>query len=502
MRKGKNIGIILILVLLLQCFPIAAVQALPKVTLQLIYDDKVHTYSEEQFFVQINGQTVQSDPPPVILFDCTMIPARAFFEMLQSDVQWDNDNRKVDINYNGNHIVLTIDSVLAQVNGQTSSMVMPAKIINDRTFIPLRFVSENLGFQVGWDGINRIASVQAPVISTPTPTPTPNISVNSIYTESFGTTFRVVITADQAITKFNAFTLDTSANPRYVVDISNAVFPSKNFSQEVNNGYIKAVRASQYQENVVRVVLDLQDDGYALWQPEGKNAIYIDFDPSTAKPSPTIVPSISPSVDPNTKPNATLNPKAANKLVVIDPGHGGSEAGATATYNGKTVLEKDITLAISLKLNTILKNAGVKTHILRTGDQTVDLYERPEIANEMGASLFVSIHCNSFTSSNAYGTETHYDNNDQSAEYGINSKQVAQIVQDELMKKLDTTDRKLKDGSKLVVLRKSNMPSVLVETAFMSNPDDLKRLMDDSFREKVAQAVASGIIRSLNESVK
>ena len=70
------------------------------------------------------------------------------------------------------------------------------------------------------------------------------------------------------------------------------------------------------------------------------------------------------------------------------------------------------------------------------------------------------------------------------------------------MKKLDTTDRKLKDGSKLVVLRKSNMPSVLVETAFMSNPDDLKRLMDDSFREKVAQAVASGIIRSLNESVK
>ena len=73
MRKGKNIGIILILVLLLQCFPIAAVQALPKVTLQLIYDDKVHTYSEEQFFVQINGQTVQSDPPPVILFDCTCL---------------------------------------------------------------------------------------------------------------------------------------------------------------------------------------------------------------------------------------------------------------------------------------------------------------------------------------------------------------------------------------------------------------------------------------------
>lgn len=500
MKKGKNIGILLILVLLLQCFQTIMVQALPNVTLELFYDNQIHTYSEEQFFVKINGQTVESDPPPVILFDCTMIPARAFFEMLQSDVQWDNDNRKVDINYNGTHIVLTIDSVLAEVNGQTSSMMMPAKIINDRTFIPLRFVSENLGFDVDWDGVNRIASVQTPVLSSPEPT-VQTINIDSIYTESFGNTFRVVISSDGMIADYNAFYLDSNNNPRYVIDINNATLPSRSFSQDVNNGYIKAVRASQYKENIVRVVLDLQDDGYALWQPEGQKAIYIDFDTSVAKPSPTVAPSISPSVDPDTKPNVTLNPEAADKLVVIDPGHGGSEPGTDAVYNGQQVLEKDINLAISLKLNTILQNAGVKTYMLRTGDQTVDLYERPEIANQLGASLYVSIHCNSFSSSNAYGTETHYDNNDQSAEYGINSKRVAQIVQEELMKNLDTTDRKLKDGSKLVVLRKSNMPSVLVETAFMSNPDDLNRLMDDSFREKVAQAVANGIIRSLNESI-
>ena len=109
------------------------------------------------------------------------------------------------------------------------------------------------------------------------------------------------------------------------------------------------------------------------------------------------------------RPDYTLHEKAKEKLVVIDPGHGGDEVGSEAKQDGRTIAqEKDINLAISLKLNALLKQAGVKTYMTREDDSTVGLFDRPEIANNLNADLFVSVHSNSFTSPDAYGTETLY----------------------------------------------------------------------------------------------
>lgn len=182
-----------------------------------------------------------------------------------------------------------------------------------------------------------------------------------------------------------------------------------------------------------------------------------------------------------------------NQLVVIDAGHGGSDPGAS--FGG--VYEKDLNLDIAKRLNALLKSKNIDTYMTREDDTFVGLHERANIANELNATLFISIHNNAFHSQ-FKGTETlYYPSRTNSS--GFTGKRFAQLIQKEMVSALGTTDRGIVERPNLVVLKATKMPAALAEVAFLTNSDDLSKLKTEAFRQKAAQAICDAIVKALEE---
>lgn len=185
----------------------------------------------------------------------------------------------------------------------------------------------------------------------------------------------------------------------------------------------------------------------------------------------------------------TEEKKPMAMVIEIDPGHGGNDPGAVGALRTQ---EKDVTLMISKRVAEILRAAGADARLTRDNDKhfstnlSTDLSARAKIANQVGAAVFVSIHCNSSTNWSATGTESyHYPGSTE-------GKKLAECLQKALVPTLGTKDRKVKEEN-FAVLRETNMPAALVELAFISNPQEEELLRDPVFQEKAAQAIAKGI---------
>jgi N-acetylmuramoyl-L-alanine amidase len=174
--------------------------------------------------------------------------------------------------------------------------------------------------------------------------------------------------------------------------------------------------------------------------------------------------------------------------IMIDPGHGGKDPGAIGPSGLK---EKDVNLDIAKRLGEILKVNGITVNYTRTTDIFVDLGDRAAIANRWGANYFVSVHCNAFTDRQAHGTETYcYD-------FGGEGEKLARKVQASLVKATGLRNRADVKKAGFTVLKKTAMPAILVETAFISNPNEEKKLANSAFRQTVANGIASGICEYL-----
>ena len=185
-------------------------------------------------------------------------------------------------------------------------------------------------------------------------------------------------------------------------------------------------------------------------------------------------------------PTVPIDPEKST--IVIDPGHGGSRPGAR--YEG--IAEKDINLAVSKKLETLLKNHGYNVVMTRSTDVDVGLYERADIANAVNADLFVSIHSNAAENRPDYqGIYTYYH---PSSRRGA---RLAQAIQTPLCRMTGRIDRGIKDAD-FVVIRETKMCAVLVEMGFMTNHEELMNLIDDSYQDKLAQGISEGIVSYLN----
>lgn len=191
--------------------------------------------------------------------------------------------------------------------------------------------------------------------------------------------------------------------------------------------------------------------------------------------------------------------KMKQKVIVIDPGHGGSDPGAVfKTADGGQITEKDLNLKISMKLYELLKKAGMKVYMTRTDDRDVGLYERADFANNLNAALFVSVH-NNAGSSWQRGTMTLFYPSVYDKSYGITGERFAQIAQEELLRELGTNDMGVWKRPKLAVLNTTKMPAILAEVSYLTNDSDRANLLDDAFREKAAKALFYSIIRALGE---
>lgn len=168
--------------------------------------------------------------------------------------------------------------------------------------------------------------------------------------------------------------------------------------------------------------------------------------------------------------------------VFLDAGHGGKDPGAV----GNGMKEKDINLSVALKIGNILKNHGVNVGYSRTTDVFVELQDRAIMANNFGADVFVSIHCNAFNNATAQGVETF------SYPGSTNGAKLAKSIQDSIIaSKLYTKDRGTKTAN-FAVLRLTKMPAALVELAFITNTQDAEILRNR--QDDLAVAIAKGIL--------
>ncbi|PSL40664.1 N-acetylmuramoyl-L-alanine amidase [Planomicrobium soli] len=173
------------------------------------------------------------------------------------------------------------------------------------------------------------------------------------------------------------------------------------------------------------------------------------------------------------------------KVVYLDPGHGGKDGGAAA--NG--IVEKDLVLDISLRVEQLLQNAGFTVLMTRRTDIFLELAERTRLANASNADLFVSIHANAFNGS-AKGIETFWYDKHEAEE----SKRLANEIQKNLVEQTGLSDRRVAQGN-YHVIRETEAPSALVEVGFIDNAIDAAKLKLAEYKQRAAEGIFAGILK-------
>ncbi len=193
--------------------------------------------------------------------------------------------------------------------------------------------------------------------------------------------------------------------------------------------------------------------------------------------------------------------------VVLDAGHGGKDGGASSAGG---VIEKEIVLSITKKVEDYLKlqgvkleSAGVTVYLTRDGDYDLaskeakkrkveDLSKRVQIMNSQENGIVVSIHANAINNSSWSGAQTFYDPKK------VENKQLATAIMMSMKNNLQTTTREAKAISSLFILKNSTVPSTLVEIGFLSNPAEAEKLGTEEYQDEIAYAIYEGILSYLD----
>lgn len=182
----------------------------------------------------------------------------------------------------------------------------------------------------------------------------------------------------------------------------------------------------------------------------------------------------------------------SGKKIMLDPGHGGKYTGAVGPAGTR---EKDVTLAICTDLAQDLVELGAEVRLTRTTDTEVypggtlkeDLNARVDLANSWPADLFISVHANSNESSKPNGTETYH-----ARQASDRSKALAKLVQQNVVETVKLFDRGVK-AADFVVIKNTRMPAILLETGFISNPEEEQKLANPEIQAQFADGVAKGV---------
>lgn len=189
--------------------------------------------------------------------------------------------------------------------------------------------------------------------------------------------------------------------------------------------------------------------------------------------------------------------KTVSVFVVLDAGHGGIDGGKTGVNGEK---EKEINLKISLHLKNLLEEEGIQVKMTRSGDerlgksQVEDLKARVKIMNEEKPALAVSIHQNSYHEENVHGAQVfYYEDSEEGAE-------AADTVQAALNAIQESNPKEAKSNRSYYILKKTEVPVIIVECGFLSNREEAEKLTDETYQQTVAAAVKDGIINYISQN--
>lgn len=348
----------------------------------------------------------------------------------------------------------------------------------------------------------------------------------------------------------SVFTL--AAPDRIVIDVTGAKLATSLDQLSLANTPITGVRSAQRSAEELRVVIDLsapvspKSFTLAPNQQYGHRLVVDLFDQGSAPPAaqtPSVAASAPPVPVTPTQPPPKLTPVPNGKrdiVVAIDAGHGGEDPGALSPVKGQ--YEKNVTLAIARELQRqINAEKGFRGELVRTGDYFIPLRKRTEIARKKGADLFVSIHADAAPRSSAFGASVYAlsergatsetarwlaDAENQSDLIGgagnvsldDKDKMLAGVLLDlsmtaSLSSSLNVGQKVLSNMGNItplhkrrveqagfMVLKSPDIPSILVETGFISNPNEAKKLHTASHQQALARSITTGVKQFFHEN--
>ena len=530
------LGALITAILLLPLAPVYADQS-PPPPIQLI----------------VEGKSIQTDVAPTLVESRTFVPIRVVATNMNATVQWIKEEKKIEIFDPAGHITMVVGGKTAMVNGHEVVMDVPPLIKEGRTLVPLRFIGESLGTNVGWEPDSKTVLINKfyplmidgntvdrekykvfkiqeelylpyyPLESyfgsgkqEPAEETIKNLKLRKLDTGwmiplyLFKEHYRVPVdikeqgifigtTANKDEVEDEEHSNDKSASSglrgiifedgEIILETSNREDTPKSFTMTGPNRLVidlpNSTLSKRLDENIDQVVgmgkLDV-----ALDQDLIREIRYSQFsrDPETVRVVIELSRKVKYTIEPNNdgwtvKLNAL--PKKEGFLIVLDAGHGGSDPGAAGTLGNQ---EKDFTLAVTRLLKEQLEQVkGIQIVETRSGDTYPTLQDRVQIAEDVQADLFLSIHANSFKPETR-GTETYY--------YTEKSKEFATILHKYLIEATGFPDRGVKKQN-FYVIKNTTMPSSLLEIGFLTNKEENQRMLDPVFQrnlvEKLSQAI-------------
>ncbi|HEX7057084.1 MAG TPA: N-acetylmuramoyl-L-alanine amidase family protein [Bacilli bacterium] len=463
--------------------------------------------AENSVNVYINGSKWQGADSAILFHSAVFLPISVINNGLGIQTKWNGQDQNIVMRMGTDRMVQTIGKSTAAVDGKNVELAEAPRMFNNQPYVAARSLTGAFRVKTTWDGLKNALYLfkNDRGISTQTASKDENAAENesqaaeekisrqteadsepdrSILSENrqnetdltfddvintSGKTVVKAISSDQngiVIRMDGAVTPDIFTLPdpyRIVVDLRNAELDrsllsdsaAQNGEVAANHPYVENIRYALFDNApvTVRVVIDLNRNvNYKLVQDEADHQIVISIPTKVYK-------------------------------VVVDAGHGGTDPGSTG-YSKKD--EKWFTLALAKKLAAILGNdSSIEPILTRSDDSTVSLDERVAIANKENADLFVSIHGNIYENSQSIrGTETYYARDE--------SIPLAEELHKRVLSATGFPDRHVRKENYRVI-KNTKMPAVLLEIGYLSNPTDEKNMLNESFQEKLAGEIASGI---------
>lgn len=401
---------------------------------QIKVDDKLQQTRDVK--VYIDGRELNTEFPPYIVKDRTFVPIREITESLGAEVLWDGKTSSVDISLADKVIKLRIDSSVCYVNGE--------KIKLEKNTIP------------------KLTTFYEPRQEQKTMVPLRFISETLGYKVDF-------------IDEANKVTIDT---PRKVMAKAE-VKEVEEADDVVEGGYL--IGGESYISESEKKQIDRN-------KKRTDREIFLDA-----------------GVDLKDFQDREISKflKADDRVtIVLDAGHGGNDPGAVVKDNSDvTYNEKDFALETVLRLERILRDRGYEVILTRDRDEYIKLSDRSKLANDLNAELFLSIHYNLSENKEANGIEVLYGNENKIPIKTVEQKHFAQALQMALIRETGARNRNIQDRSGLIVLKTTKTVAALAELGFISNEDELQKIMDSVYMDKLCTGLANGIDNYVEEYV-
>jgi N-acetylmuramoyl-L-alanine amidase len=441
---------------------------------------------------------------PVVRGSAELIPLDVILAGYPVTSRPDRVASTLTLSHRGREVVFYARKSLASLGGDLRLLSSPVQAEDGRWLVPLdavpRLLGPLLGLAAEWRSSSRVlvvGSVSAPKVS--------------VSTFVSGDQVRVVLESAEKL-PFKV----TQETGRVTVSMARDLVDVAYQQERLTGGIVDVVQYLGGRDNVLAITLGRRFQQMTATEQERPARLVLEFQ---AAPLPARAAAPQP-------PAAAT--ETATMTVVIDPGHGGADNGAVGS-GGTT--EKDFTLAVARKLRALIQNSlGYQVFLTRERDQDVSLDDRTAIANNYKADLFLSIHANSSRARAAAGSEVYFlsyqASDDESrrvamvegaavlpsalpgttsdlalilwdmaqAEHLEESSALAARIEEELAQATGNEARGVKQAP-FRVLVGAAMPAVLVEVAFISNPEEEKQLASDPYQSKVAVALARAVSR-------